>query len=136
MDVKPGRFVSWSNGEWTHELKKGTPGVARHLLGPMTLTDGAMVRLEELGFGTVQRPLSYHHHYFSIVDPFIPKQKIVSVKPDLLDFITQSTVKPMTVSPGRKFKVETQIMVTNWQSVTSQTVIVSPLVDGVMGGLI
>jgi hypothetical protein len=85
VDVKPGRFVSWPNNDWTHELKRGTVGTARHLLGPMTLSDGAM--------------------------------KLVSVgKGSSVDFVAQSAAKPLTVSPGSKFKITTQIIVTDWNS--------------------
>jgi hypothetical protein len=41
VDVKPGRFVSWHNSEYTHRVDAGSTG--RYMLGPMALLDSVLL---------------------------------------------------------------------------------------------
>lgn len=44
VDVKPGRFLSWNNAEYTHVLEAGL--APRRMLGPMAFKDGLLQSIE------------------------------------------------------------------------------------------
>jgi hypothetical protein len=45
VDVKPGRFISWPNSEYTHRMEAGSVG--RYMLGPMALLGSVLIPVGE-----------------------------------------------------------------------------------------
>jgi hypothetical protein len=47
IDVKPGRFLSWDNRHYTHQLLAGS--MPRRILGPMAFRDGGFQSIGDIG---------------------------------------------------------------------------------------
>lgn len=74
VDVKPGRFLSWDNVQYTHKLEAGS--IPRRILGPMTLRDGLMQSIGDLPEGILAQ---------AYVSPLVVKAGgIVSVMLDMV----------------------------------------------------
>jgi hypothetical protein len=86
VDVKPGRFLSWNNAEYTHVLEAGL--APRRMLGPMAFKDGL---LQSIGFN----------------NPVFP----IDGAPLGPEVLAQAYVTPLVVRPGRVFTVTLDIVV-------------------------
>ena len=82
LDVKPGRFLSWNNAEYTHVLEAGL--APRRMLGPMAFKDGLLQSI-----GQVDGPPG-------------------PIGPDL---VAQAYVNPMVVPAGGLFTVILDVVV-------------------------